>query len=139
MDAFLAEKQPTEEEEAAEKEAEEEAAASSSSSEDEEPAPKKAKGKGGAATTKKKGTGGGGFQKPLKLSPAMQQFTGEERLSRAQIVKKCWVSFCCFCFCLSLSSLPFLPSSLSPLSRCLFLASLSCSLSSTMFETLKKR
>jgi len=94
VDAFLAEKQPKEEEEE-EAEAEAEEAASSSSSEDdeEEPAPKKAKtsakGKGGAA--KAKGSGGGGFQKPLKLSPAMQQFTGEERLSRAQIVKKCWV------------------------------------------------
>jgi len=95
VDAFLAEKQPKEEEEEEEAEAEAEEAASSSSSEDdeEEPAPKKAKtsakGKGGAA--KAKGSGGGGFQKPLKLSPAMQQFTGEERLSRAQIVKKCWV------------------------------------------------
>ena len=99
VDAFLAEKQPKEEEEEEEAEAEAEAeeAASSSSSEDdeEEPAPKKAKtsakGKGGAAKAKAKGSGGGGFQKPLKLSPAMQQFTGEERLSRAQIVKKCWV------------------------------------------------
>ena len=97
VDAFLAEKQPKEEEEEEEAEAEAEEAASSSSSEDdeEEPAPKKAKtsakGKGGAAKAKAKGSGGGGFQKPLKLSPAMQQFTGEERLSRAQIVKKCWV------------------------------------------------
>ena len=116
MDAFLAEKQPKEEEggeeevkEEEEQEEAEEAASSSSSEEEEEeepeePAPKKAKkssaakAKGGEAKPK----GPGGFQKPLRLSPAMQAFTGEEKLSRAQIVKKCWVSFFrffgCFCF-----------------------------------------
>ena len=135
MDAFLAEKQPKEEEvaPAAEEEAAAAAAAASASaSEDEEeedgddgeePAPKKAKTsaakkgkgakKGGAAGGSTKG--GGGFQKPLKLSPAMQEFTGEERLSRAQIVKKCWVRSVFFVRFVSVSFL-------SPLSLSLFCA-----------------
>ena len=95
VDAFLAEKQPKEEEEEEEEEAEEAeeaASSSSSSSEEEEPAPKKAK----ASAAKGKGKGGGGFQKPLKLSSEMAAFTREEKLSRAQIVRKCWVSLLFF-------------------------------------------
>ena len=133
VDAFLAEKQPKEEEvaPAAEEEAAAAAAAASASaSEDEEeedgddgeePAPKKAKTsaakkgkgakKGGAAGGSTKG--GGGFQKPLKLSPAMQEFTGEERLSRAQIVKKCWVRSVFFVRFVSVSFLSPLSLSLS--------------------------
>ena len=144
MDAFQAEKQPKEEEvaPAAEEEAAAAAAAASASaSEDEEeedgddgeePAPKKAKTsaakkgkgakKGGAAGGSTKG--GGGFQKPLKLSPAMQEFTGEERLSRAQIVKKCWVRSVFFVRFVSVSFL-------SPLSLSL---SLSLSLFSARFR-----
>lgn len=104
VDAFLAEKAPKVEEEEEEAEDEEtkkraRSSGASSSSEsdgdDDDAGPSKrakaAKAKAKKTKTKKAGTGGGGFQKPLKLSPAMAEFTGEERLSRAQIVKKCWV------------------------------------------------